>query len=143
MRLGHELDLVTKIRFPGRSSLPKNSYKVIAGSYLSVNVIAGNVSAAKLEDIQVRLEQTRTVLNGNDQFKIDALTRGEIIGDVFHVGTLSYYAQLIALSRIAGIGQGAHHNLTAISPGSEQSVRGQSKVTLTPTSRDPDKSKLP
>jgi hypothetical protein len=113
LRLGNEMDLVTRIRFPGRSSSPKNHYSVIAGSYLSVNVIAGNVSATKLQSLQTRLEQTKTTLESNDETQIAVLTREEILGDLFHVGTLGYYAQLIALSHIAGLAQGAHQNLNA------------------------------
>jgi hypothetical protein len=113
LRLGNELDLVTKIRFPGRSSSPKNSYSVVAGSYLSINVIAGNISSVRLQNAQMRLEQTKAILESHDQAQIDALTREEFQGDLFYVGSLGYYAKLLVLGNLAGLAQGAHEILRA------------------------------
>jgi hypothetical protein len=112
-RLGSELDLITKTTFVGHSSPPPYSHNIIAGSYLSLNVIAGSVSPQKLENLQASLEATKTTLESNDQAQLAALTREELLGDLFYVGTLSYYAQLIALTQIAGIAQGAHQTIAA------------------------------
>ena len=86
---------------------------MVAGSYLSVNVVAGSVSPEKLENLQTRLEQTRTILETNDQAQIIALTREDMLGDIFHAGTLGYYAQYLALSHVIGLAQGAHQSLAA------------------------------
>lgn len=86
---------------------------MIAGSYLSVNVIAGSVSAQKLSDLQTQLEATRLVLESNDQAQIAALSREEILGDMFYAGTLGYYAQLQALSHMAGLASKGHYQLAA------------------------------
>ena len=49
MGLGEELDFITDIRFAGRGQvIAPRTYKAIAGSYLSVNVIAGSVSPVLL-----------------------------------------------------------------------------------------------
>jgi hypothetical protein len=110
MRLGEELDFVTKVRF-AHKSMPNRTYKVIAGSYLSVNVIGGSVSAQRLSDLQTRLEATKLTLESNDQAQIAALGREEILGDMFYAGTLGYYAQLQALGYLAGLGSSGRYHL--------------------------------
>ncbi|MCU7849531.1 MAG: hypothetical protein KZQ89_16380 [Candidatus Thiodiazotropha sp. (ex Lucinoma kastoroae)] len=112
MKLGEELDFITQIRFPHQTQ-PNRTYKVIAGSYLSVNVIAGSVSAQKLSDLQTELEATKLILESNDQAQIAALSREEILGDMFYAGTLGYYAQLQALSHMAGLASKGHYQLAA------------------------------
>ncbi|MEW8000741.1 MAG: transglutaminase domain-containing protein [Candidatus Thiodiazotropha endolucinida] len=112
MKLGEELDFVTQIRFAHQTH-PNRTYKVIAGSYLSVNVIAGSVSAQKLTDLQIQLEATKVVLESNDQAQLAALGREEILGDMFYAGTLGYYAQLQALSHMAGLASKGHYQLAA------------------------------
>lgn len=89
------------------------AYKVIAGSYLSVNVIAGSVSAQKLSDLQILLETTKIILESNDQAQIAALSREELLGDMFYAGTLGYYAQLQTLSHMAGLASKGHYQLAA------------------------------
>ncbi|MEW8288483.1 MAG: hypothetical protein AB2697_21085, partial [Candidatus Thiodiazotropha endolucinida] len=112
MQLGEELDFITQIKFP-HQSMPGRTYKVIAGSYLSVNVIAGSVSPQKLTDLQASLEQTKLTLESADQTQIAALTREELLDDMFYAGSLGYYAQLLALSHIAGLTQKGHYQLAA------------------------------
>ncbi len=112
MSLGQDLsfyfnpNLVTQGPFTQR-------YDVIAGSYLDIAVIAGNVSPAQLTELQIKLTHTQAILESNDSTAIAALTREEVLGDLFHAGMLGYYAQYLALSHIAGLQQGAHHNLAA------------------------------
>ncbi|MEW8646457.1 MAG: transglutaminase domain-containing protein [Candidatus Thiodiazotropha endolucinida] len=112
MSLGEELDFVTRIKF-AHKTMPSRTYKVIAGSYLSVNVIAGSVSAQRLSDLQTTLEATKQILESNDQAQIAALSREELLGDMFYAGTLGYYAQLQALSYMAGLGSKGHYQLGA------------------------------
>jgi len=61
MNLGNELVFKTNIIHPGRSSQISYTYKIPAGSYVSVNTIAGNVSSAKLTILQTMLNQMRQV----------------------------------------------------------------------------------
>ena len=112
MHLGEELDFTTQVKFTNRTQPPR-VYKVTAGSYLSVNVIAGNVSPQKLQTLQTRLDQTKTTLETNDEAQIATLTREELLGDLFYSGSLGYYAQLLALSHITGLQQGGHYQLAA------------------------------
>jgi hypothetical protein len=91
--------------------MPNRTYNVIAGSYLSVNVIGGSVSAQRLSDLQTRLEATKLILESNDQAQIAALGREEILGDMFYAGTLGYYAQLQALGYLAGLGSAGRYHL--------------------------------
>ncbi|MEW8000817.1 MAG: transglutaminase domain-containing protein [Candidatus Thiodiazotropha endolucinida] len=112
MSLGEELDFVTGIRF-AHKTMPSRTYKVIAGSYLSVNVIAGSVSTQKLTDLQTALEATQQILESNDQAQFAALSREELLGNMFYAGTLGYYAQLQAMSYIVGLGSKGHYQLVA------------------------------
>lgn len=114
MKLGEELPFVTGVSFAGRGEVQNpRTYNVIAGSYLSVNAIAGNVSPNELNQLKTALEQTKTKLESNDQAQIAALTREDLLGDLFRAGTLGYYAQLIGLNHIMGLQTGGHYQLAA------------------------------
>ncbi len=114
MKLGEDLDFTTGIKFAGRGQLQSpRTYKVIAGSYLSVNVFAGSVSPQKLLDLKTRLEQTKTKLESADQTQIAALTREDLLGDLFQSGSLGYYAQYLALSHLLGLQADGHYQLAA------------------------------
>jgi transglutaminase-like putative cysteine protease len=114
LRPGEELDFTTKIQFVGGSrNEPPRTYKVIAGSFLSVNAIAGSVSPAKLEELKTRLEQAKTIMESNDQALINTLTMQDVMGDVFYAGTLGYYAQLLSFSQITGFAFGTLQYLAA------------------------------
>ena len=113
MNLGEEIDLVTAIDFAQRSDYPARTYKVIAGSYLVLNVIAGNVSPGKLQQLQTKLEQTKAILESEDPAQIGNLTREDLLGDMFHAGSLGYYGQYLALSHMAGLQQQGQHYLAA------------------------------
>ncbi|MGR8934367.1 MAG: transglutaminase-like domain-containing protein, partial [Gammaproteobacteria bacterium] len=104
MKLGEEVPFVTGVSFAGRGEVQSpRTYNVIAGSYLSVNAIAGNVSPNELNHLKTALEQTKTKLESQDQQQIAALTREELLGDLFRAGSLGYYAQLIGLSHVMGL----------------------------------------
>ena len=77
--------------------------KMIAGSFLNVNVFAGSVSPVKLEKLQEKLKATKATLESADQTEVAALTRDDILGDMFYAGGLGYYAQLLSLSYISGL----------------------------------------
>ncbi len=114
MPLGQELDFVTATRFAGRGLIQSpRTYKVIAGSYLAVNAYAGSVSPQILIDAKTRLEQTKTILESADQTQIGALTRQELLGDLFHAGGLGYYTQLTALNYLLGLQAKGHYTLAA------------------------------
>jgi len=113
MPLGHDLAFKTQVQFAGKSAQTPYTYNLAAGSYRAVNVIAGSVSPQKLHALQTQLEQTKTILETSDQTQIAALTRGELLGDMFYAGSLGYYAQLLGLSHIAGLAQGGHYTLAA------------------------------
>jgi hypothetical protein len=55
----------------------------------------------------------KTVLESADQAQISALTREDLLGDMFHAGGLGYYAQLTALSYLMGLQIGGHQTLAA------------------------------
>ncbi|WAK00608.1 transglutaminase-like domain-containing protein [Methylobacter sp. YRD-M1] len=114
MKLGEELPFVTALSFAGRGQVyAPRTYNVIAGSYLAVNAYAGSVSPAQLQATKTRLEQTKTVLESTDQAQIGALSREALLGDLFHAGGLSYYAQLNTLSYLMGLQTGGHQTLAA------------------------------
>lgn len=114
MKLGEEFPLITAVSFSGRGQVQApRTYQVIAGSYLSVNAVAGSVSPEALDSLKTKLEQTKARLESNDQAQIASLTREELLGDLFRTGSLGYYAQLIALSHIMGLQTGGHYQLAA------------------------------
>ncbi len=113
MRLGEELDVMMQPYVPGIGSLGSETHTTIAGSYLSLNVIAQGVSPQKLKDLQSRLEQTKNVLESSDQAQLAALTREEILGDMMYAGSLSYFAQLQGQSEMAGLAAKARTRLVA------------------------------
>lgn len=78
-----------------------------------MNAYSGSVSPQVLQAVQARLENTKTVLESADEAQIGALTRQELLGDLFHAGGLGYYAQLGALSYLMGLQAGGHHLLSA------------------------------
>lgn len=114
MKLGEELPFITALSFAGRGQIHNpRTYNVIAGSYLAVNAYAGSVSPAQLQAVKTQLEQTKTVLESTDQAQISALTREDLLGDLFHAGGLGYYAQLTTLSYLMGLQTGGHQTLAA------------------------------
>jgi hypothetical protein len=110
MTLGEELDFGFDTQLVGRGTVPK-SYSLPAGSFLSVAAIGGSVSATVFADLQAKLADTQTKLRSADPTIIDTLTREDLLGDMFHAGSLGYYAQYIAFSYLAGLQNGAHHVL--------------------------------
>jgi hypothetical protein len=112
MRLGEELDFVTQVTFPHKTHPPR-TYKVIAGSFLSVNAIAQSVSPDKLTALQNKLELTGLTLINQEPAQARNLTREDILGDMFQAGSLGYYAQQISLSQMNSLQQDAHFHLAA------------------------------
>ncbi len=76
-------------------------------------VVGGSVSPIKLGNLKTRMEQTKDTLESQDPDLIGALTREDLLGDMFYAGTLGYYAQYSALAHVMGIQQKAHHYLAA------------------------------
>ncbi len=114
MQIGEEINFTTGIKFAGKGYITQpRGYKVIAGSFLNVNVFAGSVSPVKLEQLQSKLEQTKLTLESADQAQIAALTRDDILGDMFYAGGLGYYAQLLSLSYISGLKAKGYYQLAA------------------------------
>ncbi len=112
MSLGEELNFVTGNRFAGRGyRVNPRTYKVVAGSYLNVNVFAGSISPTKLEKLQTKLKSTKSILESANQTTIASLTRDDILGDMFYAGGLGYYAQLLSLSYISGLKAKGYYQL--------------------------------
>jgi len=113
MTLGEDLVFNTKIIFPGKSKPTDYNYKVVAGSYLSVNVVAGSVSPDKLNKLQASLVSTKNKLESNDETQILSITRQKLLGDMFYTGTLGYFSELIVLAEIIASGSGAQYYLAS------------------------------
>ena len=112
LQLGEEITFRFDPTFVSQGTIPKQ-YNVIAGSYLSIAVIGGNVSPDRLTGLQTDLTTTKTILASGNPTQIGTLSREDLLGDMFQAGTLGYFAQYLALSHIAGLQQGAFHNLGA------------------------------
>ena len=60
MKLGEEVPFVTGVSFAGRGEVQSpRIYNVIAGSYLAVNAIAGNISPNELNQLKTKKVKTR------------------------------------------------------------------------------------
>ncbi len=113
MKLGEGLDFHTNIKHPGRASEINYTYNIPAGSFVSVNTVAGNVSSAKLTNLQSQLTQTQTALESTDPTQAQSLTREDILGDMFYTGTLGYFAQLIGFTQIGALQANTQFYLSA------------------------------
>ncbi len=103
MKLGEEIDVSMKPYVPGMGSISKQTHTTIAGSFLSLNVVAQSVSPKKLQNLQLKLEQTKSILESNDQTALASITREDLLGDMMYAGTLSYFAQLQAQSQLSAL----------------------------------------
>src|SRR5690606_8933734 len=112
LNLGEELTFVFTPEFADSHAIP-NQYSVIAGSYLAVAAIAGNVSPQALENSKARLEATKAILEAQNPDQLANLTRADLLGELFHAGLLGYFGQYTALSYVAGLKQGGYHYLAA------------------------------
>ena len=77
---------------------------VVAGSYLSVAVVGGSFSRVILESLQQELETHDAAWQAGD---FTDFTREHFLGNLFYVGTLSYFAQYYGMTtlqaRAAGV----------------------------------------
>jgi transglutaminase-like putative cysteine protease len=108
--LGEEIDLYHQVKTP-RQVFPGQIYHAIAGSYLALTPVGGNVSPLELEQTRARIEQTRAVLESQNQAQSSALTRENLLGDIFHAGLLGYWAQYSALGHLMALAQRASTSL--------------------------------
>jgi len=113
MSLGEELKFKTNIVHPGRSSQINYVYKIPAGSFVSVNTVAGNVSSVKLSWLQMQLNKTKATLATNDSNLIQNLKNEDIWGDLFYTGTLGYFIQLIGFNRVSALKADSQYYLSA------------------------------
>ena len=111
MNLGYDLPLTYQLKTPLETHAPY-TYKVPAGSYLSLAAIGQNVSADKLSALQTQLTDTKEKLESEDPALIETVTREALLGDIFYTGSMGYFTQYIALSHIAAISQQNTHNLS-------------------------------
>ncbi len=112
MRLGEDLELVFQVALVNHSPMTK-TYKVPAGSYLSLSANQGSVSSTLLDAMQTKISDTKAKLASNDLALIGTLTREDVLGDMFHSGTLGYWGQYVALAHVASLSQSGKHNLVA------------------------------
>ncbi|MHB8534103.1 MAG: transglutaminase-like domain-containing protein [Sulfuricaulis sp.] len=111
MYLGEDLNFYYDISRVGGIGNQTYTYPVVAGSYESVMVGGGSVSAAALNTLRTKMTETQTTLQSGNDTAIGALTREDMLGDMFQAGTLGYFGELIALSHAASVSQNARHNL--------------------------------
>lgn len=64
-----------------------------------------------LYDLQARVDATKAVLESQDQAQVSAITRERAIGEVFHAGLLSYFAQYDTFSQSFALQERTSRNL--------------------------------
>lgn len=87
---------------PTHGTVIKSS-PVVAGSYLTIATVGGNVSMDIMQRLKTKMEQTIDKLESNDQTELASITREDILGDLFYTGVLGYFAQFNALSHISNL----------------------------------------
>jgi len=109
--LGEELAFSYSVRDPihGTQHYPN---RVLAGSHLSVAVIGGGVAIDSLRETTDRIRTTRDLLAAADPESLAEVTREAFLGDLFHAGLLSYFAQFDALARLVALSQDSHFQVT-------------------------------
>lgn len=111
MRLGEDLNFYYGVERVGGIGNQTYTYPVVAGSYESVMVGGGSVSSTALQNLRTKLTQTQTTLQSGNVTAIGALTRENILGDMFHGGTLGYFGEYLGLSHAASLQMKTRHNL--------------------------------
>lgn len=84
---------------------------LVAGSYKSVMVGGGSVSARAFQGITEKLALTQTTLQSGNSATISAVTQDDILGDMFYAGVLSYLGEYMTLARDASFLKNARHTL--------------------------------
>ena len=102
MQLGDEVDL-TYVRSGPLAIHAPERYSVIAGSYLNVPLVAQSVSPSLLSQLGSKIEQTSSILENGSLSEIEAMTRENVLGDLFYAGGLGYFAQMTSLSEIVSL----------------------------------------
>ena len=67
----------------------------------SIAIVGGSVSPVRLTELQGALTDTKTILESNDPNLVATLSREELLGDMFHAGSLGYFAQYLGLGYIS------------------------------------------
>jgi transglutaminase-like putative cysteine protease len=111
MPLGQELPFTYSVTDPAHG-VRHYPNQIVAGSYLAVGVVGGNVAPGRLEAVEQRLRTTTAMLYGADPSSIGLLTREDILGDTFHAGLLGYFGQYQSLGSIAARTGAAHFQMT-------------------------------
>jgi len=109
--LGQELRFSYSVTDPvhGTRQYPKN---VLAGSYLAVAVIGGNVAQRSISKVASQLRDSKETVLANSWSQGESLKREQVLGDFFHVGLLGYFGQYHSLGRIAANIGDAHFQMT-------------------------------
>jgi len=108
--LGTEIDFNFDTQLINRAVISK-TYSLPSGSFLFIAAIAGSVSGVVLDQVNDKLTEDQARLESSDPVVTGGLTRENLFGNMFQAGSLGYYSQYIALSRLAGIQSGYHHIL--------------------------------
>jgi len=110
MRLGEDLSFVYQVTTAGGIEAPY-IYRLPAGSYLNIPVIGGSVSPTINGDLAARLDSVRSTFASDNPALIAALSREDVLGNLFYAGTLAYFGQYFALNHVRGTQQQGRHNL--------------------------------
>jgi hypothetical protein len=95
LALGEEIDTGYSFQTPTQRYMDRRD-SVIAGSYLALGIVGGNPSAKTFDKLKANLKKTKQTLETGTEAQIVALTREELLGDIFIKGVQEYYAQYIA-----------------------------------------------
>ncbi len=111
MSLGTKVDIMQHSYLPGLGNVLPFDHTTVAGSYLSIHLVAQTVSPQKLKDLQRGLENTKNVLESQDQALLAGLSREDVMGDMMYAGTLGYYGEQQGLLNIMALANKVGQNI--------------------------------
>jgi hypothetical protein len=109
MQLGNDIEFVFNPRFVSDGE-KQFSYKLPAGAYVAIAVVAESISARQLLESQQRLSDVKDAL---DARQADTLSGESFFGRTYAAGLLSYYAQYAIAGEKLGKHYSAYHSIAA------------------------------
>ncbi|WP_169923962.1 transglutaminase domain-containing protein [Sulfurifustis variabilis] len=111
IRLGEEVPLVYSTTHRGTNGSMVRQYSVIAGSYLNITITGGSISRLKVENVEQKLAEARSILSSGDSDGFALLSGDNLLGDLFFAAGLSYWAQYLTQSHLVSVAERARHGL--------------------------------
>lgn len=108
--LGEELLFSYNIHIPGGQGRAIIT-NVVAGSFLSLALVGGSVSAIRLSDAQTQIKTIDEVIKTGNQPSTRLLKVENLLSETFYAAILGYFAQYLSYGKYHGVRVGAVQSL--------------------------------